>query len=92
MRHAGVEEAAEPLDEPDDLDLPLAGPRDRAVNGGVEGWSVASGGEDADPLHSGDPYSLGERCRHIAAIALSYSRASLFGVNSSATKWRLNES
>ena len=51
VRHLGVEQAIEALDESVDLDLQLIGAYDRAVNGGVERRSVASRGEDPDPFH-----------------------------------------
>ena len=51
VRHARVEQAVEPLDQPVDLDPQLVGADDRAVNGGVQRRRVAPGGQDADAFH-----------------------------------------
>ena len=55
VRHAGVEQAAEALDEAEHLDAALVGPGDGAVNGGVQGRGIAAGGQDADAFHGGSP-------------------------------------
>ena len=48
-----VQQAAEPLDDPEDLDPGLVGALDGAFDGRVEGRGVAPRGQDADPLHRG---------------------------------------
>ncbi len=47
-----VEEAAEALDEAEDLDPALVGAHHRALDGGVERRGVATRRQDPDPLHS----------------------------------------
>ena len=54
VRHPGVEEAVEALDEPIDLDLQLIGAHDGAVNRGVQRRRVASRRQDADSFHRCD--------------------------------------
>jgi len=51
VRHAGVEEAVEALDESVDFNPKLVGAHDGAVNGGVERRCVAPGSQDADAFH-----------------------------------------
>ena len=51
--HRMVQEAAEPLDDPEDLDPVFVGSFDRAFDGRIEGGRVAPRREDADPLHRG---------------------------------------
>ena len=52
VRNARVEEAAEALDEAEQLDTALAGAHDSAVNGRVQSRSVAACGQDADAFHA----------------------------------------
>src|SRR5208283_3053729 len=51
VRHARIEQAAEALDEAEDFDLALIGPRHRAVDGGVQGGGIPAGRQDADAFH-----------------------------------------
>ena len=52
VRDLGVEQAAEPLDDPDHLDAVPVGLVDRPGDRGVQGRGVAAGRQDADPLHA----------------------------------------
>ena len=49
---ARIEQAVEPLDEPENLDLELVRPHHRAVDGRVQGGRVAAGGQNADAFHT----------------------------------------
>ena len=49
--HLVIQQAAEPLDDAEDLDPGLVGPLDGAYDGRVEGGRVAARRQDADPLH-----------------------------------------
>src|SRR5262249_41621312 len=51
VRNTRIEEAAEPLDEPEYFDAPFAGAEYGSVNRGVERGGIAPGCQDADAFH-----------------------------------------
>ena len=49
--HSWIEQAVKALDEAKYLDFELICPHHSAINGRVEGWSIAAGSQDSDTLH-----------------------------------------
>src|SRR5262249_7887857 len=49
--HVRVQQAAEALDEAEQLDAQVVGPHRAALDGGIEGRGVPARGEDPDALH-----------------------------------------
>ena len=47
----GVEETIETFHQAEDLNLELAGPNDRTVDGSVHRWRVTARGQDTDAFH-----------------------------------------